>query len=364
MTHGSLFSGIGGFDLVAELAGWTNVFNCEIDPFCQKVLNYHFPNSIQHADIKQTDFTGYNGTIDVISGGFPCQPFSLAGRRKGTNDERYLWGEMLRAIREIQPRWVVAENVFGIINWSEGMVFEQVCLDLETQGYQVQPFVLPACGVNAPHRRYRVWFVATKNSDTNGRYNIDGEKESDIGELRNIGTRNSERLCPNDEKVGAVTNSSDARSESLQWQGEDRIYEPCVIANANGDGCVGRSGDGNIKVCNTKKRQSIFGKIAGLSQERTTANTEMPRRTACTQRQKQEQSWRTNERMELSDYWSIFPTQSPVCGADDGIPRTLDSITFPKWRKETIKAYGNAVVPQVVLQIFNAINQIEKTIKK
>lgn len=121
MTHASLFSGIGGFDLAAEWAGWTNVFNCEIDPFCRKVLAYHFPNAFQYEDIKTTDFRPLRGCVDVLTGGFPCQPFSLAGKRKGTDDNRYLWPEMLRAIRELAPRWVVGENVFGIVNWSEGL---------------------------------------------------------------------------------------------------------------------------------------------------------------------------------------------------------------------------------------------------
>lgn len=160
MTHASLFSGIGGFDLAAEWAGWTNLFNCEIDPFCQRVLKHHFPNAEQYTDIRSTDFTLWRGRIDVLTGGFPCQPFSVAGKRKGTDDERHLWPEMLRAIREIRPRWIVGENVGGILSWSGGLVFEQVCADLETEGYEVQPLVLPAAGVGAPHRRDRVWFVA------------------------------------------------------------------------------------------------------------------------------------------------------------------------------------------------------------
>ena len=161
MTHGSLFSGIGGFDLAARWAGWDNLFNCEIDLFCKDVLKYHFPDAEQYGDIKTTDFTVWRDRIDVLSGGFPCQPFSQAGKRKGTEDDRYLWPEMLGVIRSVRPRWVVGENVLGIVNWSKGLVFEQVCSDLEAEGYEVQPFVIPACGVNAPHRRYRTWFVAT-----------------------------------------------------------------------------------------------------------------------------------------------------------------------------------------------------------
>lgn len=160
MTHASLFSGIGGFDLAAEWAGWTNSFNCEIDPFCRKILKYHFPDAEQYGDIRTADFTIWRDRIDVLTGGFPCQPFSLAGKGTGTEDDRYLWPEMLRVIRAVRPRWVVGENVFGIVNWSEGMVFDKVCSDLEAAGYEVQPYIIPACGVGAPHRRDRCWFVA------------------------------------------------------------------------------------------------------------------------------------------------------------------------------------------------------------
>ena len=134
MTHASLFSGIGGFDLAAEWAGWTNAFNCEIDPFCRTILKYHFPNAKQYEDIRTADFTIWKDRIDVLTGGFPCQPFSLAGKWRGTEDDRYLWPAMLDVIRTVRPRWVVGENVYGIVNWSEGLVFEQVCADLEAAG--------------------------------------------------------------------------------------------------------------------------------------------------------------------------------------------------------------------------------------
>jgi DNA (cytosine-5)-methyltransferase 1 len=167
MKHGSLFSGIGGFDLASEWMGWENVFHCEWMEFPRKVLDYYWPNADSHIDICKTDFKKYEGTIDIISGGFPCQPFSLAGKRKGTDDERYLWGEMLRAIQEIKPKFVIAENVFGITNIDGGLVFEQVCLDLETEGYEVQPFIIPAAAKNAPHRRDRCWFIGVRNATGN-----------------------------------------------------------------------------------------------------------------------------------------------------------------------------------------------------
>lgn len=161
MRHGSLFSGIGGAELAASWMGWENVFHCEINKYNLKLLKQHFPESISYEDIKTTEFIQHRGRIDILTGGFPCQSFSVAGTRAGTNDNRYLWPEMYRAVREIQPRWVVGENVPGLISWSKGLVFEQVQTDLEAAGFEVfPPFVLPACGLDADHRRERVWIVA------------------------------------------------------------------------------------------------------------------------------------------------------------------------------------------------------------
>ena len=123
MNHASLFSGIGGFDLAAEWMGWNNVFNCEWEEFPRQVLKHHFPNAIKHGDITELDATAYAGRIDILTGGFPCQPYSAAGKRKGKDDERHLWPEMLRVIQECAPRYVVGENVFGLVNWNRGMVF-------------------------------------------------------------------------------------------------------------------------------------------------------------------------------------------------------------------------------------------------
>lgn len=160
MTHGSLFSGIGGFDLASEWMGWQNLFHCEWDEFGQKVLKHYWPYAELFTDIKKSNFTKYANKIDVLTGGFPCQPYSSAGKRLGKEDDRHLWPEMLRAIREIQPRYVVGENVRGLTNWNGGVVFDEVQADLEAEGYEVLPFLLPACAVNAPHRRDRIWFVA------------------------------------------------------------------------------------------------------------------------------------------------------------------------------------------------------------
>lgn len=177
MRHGSLFSGIGGFDLAAQWMGWENIFHCEWNPFCQKVLNKNFPNSKPYADINNFNAKEYRGNVDIISGGFPCQPYSLAGKQKGNKDDRHLWPEMLRIIREVQPRWVVGENVSGLISWNGGMVFEQVQVDLEAEGHEVQTFVLPACSIGALHKRERVWIVANLSGKSFIRKGMDNSGE-------------------------------------------------------------------------------------------------------------------------------------------------------------------------------------------
>lgn len=167
MKHASLFSGIGGFDLAAEWMGWETVLQCEIDPFCQKVLRKHFPSSILYEDIRKLNGKRHRGEIDILTGGFPCQPFSTAGKRRGSEDDRFLWPEMLRIIREIQPRFIVGENVSGLSSIDGGMVLEQIYTDLEDAGYEVAPpLTIPACAVGAWHRRDRVWIVAHLNKDS------------------------------------------------------------------------------------------------------------------------------------------------------------------------------------------------------
>lgn len=152
-----LFSGIGGFSLAAHWMGWETKVFVEKDEFCRKVLTKNFPGVPIYGDIHT--FRGERESADIVCGGFPCQPYSLAGKRKGTDDERHLWPEMLRVVREIQPRFVVAENVLGIVTWSRGVVFENVQADLEDAGYEVWAGVVPACAIGAQSRRDRVWFV-------------------------------------------------------------------------------------------------------------------------------------------------------------------------------------------------------------
>jgi DNA (cytosine-5)-methyltransferase 1 len=327
MTHGSLFSGIGGFDLAASWMGWENIFHCEWNEFGQKVLKYYWPDAESFTDITKTDFTKYANRIDILTGGFPCQPYSLAGKRKGKEDERHLWPEMLRAIREIQPRWVVGENVFGLINWSDGLVFHEVQTDLEAAGYEVWPYVLPAVSVNAPHRRDRVWFVAHSNSCRNNRakgskesiWQYEDKKQQRSGGAMQINGLGNERAVTNSNSNGQhgsnsmhEINASEGREHALNDFEQTALYSDSTIKQGQHIGQQ-RERESNGPSC----RDAVNG-------------------------------------------WKNFPTQSPICTRNDGLSARLDGITFPKWRNESIKAAGNAIVPQVALQIFKAIEQYEQ----
>jgi DNA (cytosine-5)-methyltransferase 1 len=326
MKHIGLFEGIGGFPLAARYMGWETIAWCEWNEFGQKVLRYHFPEAEGHGDITQTDFTKYANRIDIVTGGFPCQPFSVAGKRKGTDDERHLWPEMLRSIREIKPTYVVGENVLGLVNWDGGVVFEQVQLDLENEGYEVQAYILPACGKNAPHKRYRVWFVAYSDSNR---------------KMVQRGNRNS-----NDEKRNGEKEVQERKNKLV------RTKEPSSkdASNVNGNGQNERNSKHEI---NTGKRGfDAFGKANPTALHSNGA--EQSGEHFC-------KTWQGKSNGSDSgigfDFFENFPTQPPICNGDDGLSERLDSITFSKWRELSIESGGNAIVPQIALEIFKAIEQ-------
>lgn len=312
LEHISLFTGFAGFDLASEKIGWKTIVQVEKDPFCLKLLEYYWPNVKRYYDIKRTNFSIYKGRNTIVTGGFPCQPHSTQGKGKGKEDSRYLWPEMFRAIQEISPRWVVGENVHGIVTRNNGVVFDEVAHDLEAIGYQVQPYVLPACSVNAPHRRYRVFFIA--HAEHYGSTRESGglrkeTKEKDKGRTKQVESSGEQISVPNE--------SDNARPEIQK-------------SNTNSYG--------------TRLKGERECSKSATQDERT---------------------------FDIRDSWDEFPTKSPICRGGNGIPYELESspileeyklgegLSWSKWKRESIKGYGNAVVPELAYQIFRAIQNYE-----
>lgn len=349
LKHGSLFSGIGGFDLAAEWAGWENIFHCEWNEFGQKVLKHHFPKSISYADITKTDFSIHRGNIDIISGGFPCQPYSTAGKRLGKADERHLFPEMLRCVKEVKPRWIVGENVRGLVSWNDGLVFQEVYDDLEREGYEVQSFLIPAASVGAPHQRYRIWFVAYSNNyGTSTEFGQIQRKNGEVPEWNNNAEFSNTSIPNATNSFSKYERAEECRFISSKNGKNKRKGTHSIFSKfmPNGiDEYVTNSSSIRLEQCSNK------GEVRG-----TTTNAEAERNQSTFATKTISGKFKPN--------WNNFPTKPPICGGDDGIPRELDSITFSKWRNESIKAYGNAIVPQVAYQIFKAINEFELMINK
>jgi DNA (cytosine-5)-methyltransferase 1 len=310
MNHGSLFSGIGGFDLAAAWMGWNNVFSCEKDEWCNKVLAKNFPNTERHLNIKDFNAKKYNGTIDIISGGFPCQPFSVAGQRKGKADDRYLWEEMLRIINEAKPAFVVGENVTGII----GMALDTVLSDLEAQDYTTETFIIPACSKNAWHRRDRVWIVAYANRI--GWYNE--QKES----IKSI----------SDEKRNDTTKEQSRREQQC------RISEPGIIF-PNPDS-FGRWRESQIGMCEKGTRSKSD------RQSKRIANVTDTDNAGCKE-----------QRKSITDGTKFF---APKCSSwwetEPGVGRVVDGLSG---RVDRLKGLGNAIVPQIAYEIFRSIAELQ-----
>lgn len=401
MTHASLFSGIGGAEIAATWMGWTTLFHCEINPFGRKALEYWYPNSTSYEDITKTDFTPWRGRIDVLTAGFPCQPFSVAGQRKGADDDRYLWPQVVRVVREARPSWVVGENVAGILTMvqpgeevtvgsgtylfgednrkrvllRQQYVIETVCRDLEREGYEVRTFVIPACAVGAPHRRDRVWIIAHR-SDTRSESLQCGRKDgihaagaaANSDEHRStpqtageVTERSRRSDLPQPEKWGNPSQRADglhglsrdaAHADSTRPQ--ERLKaggQPDATEIATGmDIGVERYGSGRI-IADIRNK--------GLQGKRISTGHDEKKREESGRHAFQ--YTRDDRRTLPADRWKDFPTQSPVCGRNDGLPFHVDDLTIPftKWRTESIKAYGNAWVPQVAYEIFRAIQQTE-----
>ena len=458
MNHASLFSGIGGAEVAASMMGWQNLFHCEIQEFPRKVLQYWFPNSESYEDITKTDFTKWHGKVDVLTGGFPCQPFSLAGRRKGADDNRYLWPQMLRAIRQIHPTWVVGENVNGIKTMVEScqvtqmgrtdylfeenhlyreesrFTLDKICADLEAEGYSVQPIVIPACAIGAPHRRDRVWIVARKipttpshpNSSNDSRRpeEIQGksqkERLSERNDIRKPGFTSdvlghvAHTQCDGYSSQGhgnqrarakkskkrknrpqsrfrrhgsgkTLAHTLQHRSHEVHQDHQSQFPDGARTNSLGGQRSSSHSYSNGGKALQASKGLERTGRKRDVQPKERSTSPEWTDRLSRLQRhdahaiserlegmyqswgEESERKcvWRDFARHCEEGHWKHFPTQSPVCRGNDGIPFDVDSLTisFPKWRQESIKAYGNAWVPQVAYEIFRAIEAEEENNK-
>lgn len=382
IRHASLFSGVGGADLAAYQVGWTNMFTCEIDDFCNKVLDYWFPNTERYYDIKETDFSKWRGKIDVLSGGPPCQAVSVAGKRKGDKDDRFLWDEFIRAVREIQPTWIVAENVYGILSmvessetphverenslfgeideetgWvSQRYVLYKIISEIENEGYEALPIAIPACAVGAPHKRMRVWIICHRvDSDAEGEPRGEHNGETGDGEPRGLGGVHSEEYASYTGSLGRQPRGSNLGEGQLRdstrrhdkeserkWDGRvDRTWQTGEVAT---DTLITRTK--NVREREDRIfRQGNPSNPYGELMEGRDGETNEGRKRAL-----------RIESFGSPRGWEAFPSVSPICGRDDGLSGRLDGITFSKWRKETIKAYGNAWCVPVAYEIFRILD--------
>ena len=309
LTHLSLFSGIGGLDLAAEWAGITTIGQCEWAKYPAKILEKHWPNVPRWKDIRTLTGDSFyertgRRTVDIISGGFPCQPFSVAGKQRGKEDDRYLWPEMVRVIKELRPTWIVGENVAGIVR----MALPDILSELEACGYRTRTFLVPACAIGARHRRYRVAIVGY--SEHNGL--------SSAAVARGVGTtggggQESER---SDSNVSDSDNGSrDVRRDRKLSAAEEIERKRCNIG--------GRAQEHEPRQWRTA--ESILGRMADGFPTGMDGDLDFL----------------------INHYWDNEPD----------IPRIATGISH---RVDRLKCLGNAVVPQQFYPIFKAIAEVEK----
>jgi len=332
MTHISLFTGIGGIDLAAEWAGFGTIAQVERDSYCLRVLERHWPHVHRVSDIKSFPDRDY-GAVTLVSGGFPCQPFSTAGKRRGKDDNRYLWPEMWRVIAEIKPAWIVAENVAGLTSMAQfdslpklglsagnqyriGDIYRRtgsgilriILEEIESLGYEVTPFLIPASGAGANHERKRVFIVAHSS----------GQRTR----------RRSETVCQTDGRpngtmcgkpIGASKDVAHAESQRCTW--------PISTGNS------GRQSEGTFGDSSYVTNATSRGEQSGGTQRNVGRFQDKTMRGAGN-----------------ANYWPIEPNVGRVA---HGVPHRVDRL----------KGLGNAVVPQQVYPILQAIACIQKAHK-
>jgi DNA (cytosine-5)-methyltransferase 1 len=411
-----LFSGIGGFSLGMEATNRIKTIAfVEKDKFCQKVLNKNFKNIPIEEDIRNVK--GSNYTADIVSGGFPCQPFSVAGKRKGKDDDRYLWDETIRVVAETKPKWFVGENVEGIINISNGTVLQQIQQDLEKEGFQVQCLVIPASGVGAWHQRKRVWIIGCNISNSNcsrslKEYNTSvNRQDKRNGSINESSSRSNENVSNSNysgckdrtkqhrweqtqnekrfdsfSRSNIISNSNSNRNtneiersngEKEKVQREHRQEDSSTwefirtnsndVPNANSRmrrrwGTVGQSGANKIwRFCSEKEKQTgydIWSKAIGcnaLPRKENSSDTNSKGLQGCSLPTELEREQRqVITKRDTEKQQTWWEIESSLCGVPNGISYELD-----KGRSNRIKALGNSIVPLIAYEIGKAIISAE-----
>jgi len=309
MKVGGLFEGIGGFPLAAILTGNTPVWSNEIDPWCCSKLRKNFTHRIIEDDIRNIGKQNLE-PVDIITGGFPCQPFSVAGKRKGKEDVRHLWPENFRIIKELRPKIFFGENVTGII----GMALEEVLSDLESAGYETEPFIVPACAVGAMHQRNRVWIVAYSNS-------IGWQDEQ---------KENGQLLCDR------IRNGK-TQKQTGRFIKRGAIEHGAILSDTEN---IGRKQSGH-----SRERRAGF-ENGSSNDGRTLPNTNSSWKLQPERIEPKFRRWTGNLREESDwrNYWETEP----------GVGRVANGISS---RVDRIKGLGNAIDPRVAIEFFRAINK-------
>lgn len=370
LTHLSLFSGIGGLDLAAEWAGIQTIGQCEWADYPTKVLEKHWPDVPRWKDIRTLTGESFyertgRRTVDIISGGFPCQPFSVAGKQRGKEDDRYLWPEMVRVIKELRPTWVVGENVAGIVR----MALPDILSELEACGYRTRTFLVPACAIGARHRRYRVAIVGYSEHNGLSSAAVAGGVETTGGREQKRKKEASESSGTGEPKNRYDVANTESKFERRLSVGEEP-EKPGLVSGCEN---VGHTYGAGLQTERTKQqptRASRTGKnvqysdSAGRKKQYTAAQ---PNKTRLT-------GWRYSERKNESREWA---TESIMDRMANGLPDWMDGdflinhywdiepdipriSSGAEYRVDRLKCLGNAVVPQQFYPVFRAIAEIER----
>ena len=341
-----LFSGIGGFSLGLESTGYfETIAFVEKDKFCQQVLKKNFKDIPIESEVR--DVKGERYAADIITGGFPCQPFSVAGKRRGTDDDRYLWDETIRIIRECKARWFIGENVEGIINIQDGMVLRQVQDDLEKEGFQVQCLVIPASSIGAWHQRKRVWILAYSKHN--------GSHRSKGNETIESSNQSKEWLFIRDDQDVSNTNTgfSVRENEEVQARGNTINDGSKDVPNTNSFGHRGWSSKG----CTNERWSFLPREQEGREMGSETSRCDVDVSNTNEQRtQVQIKRKHTSIKMSgSSSQKTWWQTQSSLCRVPNGLSYELD-----KDRTNRIKSLGNSIVPLIARELGLAIMKVEQ----